>query len=186
MRTVTTVSRVNNRSIFAYELVGMVFIIILGSALHFTFEWSGGNPVVGTFSAVNESVWEHLKLSYWPALIYAIIEYRYLKKASGSFFLAKAVGIYLMPLVIVTSFYFYRTFTEENLLLDILIFVVAVVIGQLASYKLLIWKETPKIYTKISIIALILLAVLFVLFTFYPPQLPIFQDPISGSYGITE
>lgn len=179
-------SKSNGKSILTFELVGIVFIVLFGSLLHFTFELSGNNPLVGAFSAVNESVWEHLKLSYWPALIYAIIEYRYLKNRIGSFFLAKAVGIYLMPLVIVSSFYFYRSFTEENLFLDISIFVVAVVIGQLASYKLLNRKETMAKYTKISVIAIIIWAVLFALFTFYPPQIPIFQDPINGNYGITK
>ena len=60
------------RSIFWYELVGMVFIIILGTLLHFTFEWSGFQEIVGVFSAVNESVWEHLKIAFWPALLYLI------------------------------------------------------------------------------------------------------------------
>ena len=177
-------NELKRRTTLLFELVGTVFIVLIGSLLHFTFELSGNNPVIGAFSAVNESVWEHLKLSYWPALIYAIIEYRYLKKTTRSFFLAKAVGIYLLPLIIVSFFYFYRTFTEENLFLDISIFVVAVAIGQLASYKLLNRKETPEIYDKISVIAIILLAILFVLFTFYPPQIPIFQDPSSGNYGI--
>jgi hypothetical protein len=36
----------------------------------------------------------------------------------------------------------------------------------------------------VSLIALILLGVAFVLFTFYPPQLAMFQDPITGEYGI--
>jgi len=177
-------NELKRRTTLWFELAGTVFIVLIGSLLHFTFELSGNNPVIGAFSAVNESVWEHLKLSYWPALIYAIIEYRYLKKTTCSFFLAKTVGIYLMPLVIVSCFYFYRTFTEENLFLDISIFVVAVAIGQLASYELMIWNGASKIYTKIPIIALILLATLFIIFTFYPPQLPIFQDPISGGYGI--
>jgi hypothetical protein len=60
-------SNVNNKSVLLFELVGIVFIIFLGSALHFTFEWSGNQPAVGIFSAVNESVWEHLKLAFWPA-----------------------------------------------------------------------------------------------------------------------
>ncbi|MEM2112455.1 MAG: DUF6512 family protein [Candidatus Bathyarchaeia archaeon] len=101
--------------ILKLELFGMLFIILLGSALHFTFELSGNNPVVGVFSAVNESVWEHLKLSFWPALIYAIIEHKPLKKIAGNFFHAKAVGIYVMPLAIVSFFYLYRMFLEENL-----------------------------------------------------------------------
>jgi hypothetical protein len=173
------------KSILIFELAGIVFIVLLGSALHFTFDLSGGNPFVAAFSAVNESVWEHLKLSFWPAVIYAVIEHRYLKKAR-SFFPAKAIGIFLMPLTIVSLFYLYRAFSEESLVMDILIFIVAVVMGQSVSYKLMTWNETSRIYTNISIIALTILAVLFVIFTFYPPQLPIFQDPISGGYGIVK
>jgi len=165
------------------ELVGIVFIVLVGSALHFTFDLSGSNPLVGVFSAVNESVWEHLKLSFCPALLYAVIEYGYLNRKTGSFFPAKTIGIYLMPLIIVFSFYLYRAFIEENLVIDILIFILAVAIGQFASYRLMTWKVTSRIYTPISIVALILLAILFIIFTFYPPQLPIFQDPISGGYG---
>jgi len=177
----------SNRSfILKLEFIGIVFIVILGGMSHFTFELSGRNPLVGAFSAVNESVWEHLKLAFWPALLYAIMEHRYLKKISGSFFFSKAVGIYLMPLAIVILFYSYRAFLEENLGLDILIFVIAVVVGQFASFKLLTWKEVPKIYSKFSVIALAFLAVIFIIFTFYPPQLPMFQDPISGRYGISE
>lgn len=85
------------------ELFGILFIVILGSALHFTFEISGNNPLVGTFSEVKESVWEHLKLAYWSAVLYTIIEYRRLKEVSG-FFPAKAVGICLMPISIVDLF----------------------------------------------------------------------------------
>ena len=177
-------SKSKAKSILIFELFGIVLIVLVGSALHFTFELSGGNPLVGVFSAVNESVWEHLKLSFWPALLYAIVEYRYLKRKTSNFFFAKAVSIYLMPLIIVSFFYTYRTFIEENLILDIPIFILAVAIGQLTSYKLMSWKGKPKIYIKTSIIALILLASLFIIFTFYPPQLPIFQDPISGEYGI--
>lgn len=169
--------------ILVFELVGIVFIILVGSALHFTFDLSGGNLLVGVFSAVNESVWEHLKLSFWPALIYAFIEYSFLKKRADNFIPAKAVGIYLMPLVIVSSFYFYRTFIKENLLIDISIFILAVAVGQLTSYKLMTLK-TRKIYLKLSITALILLASLFIIFTFYPLEIPIFQDPVTGGYGI--
>ncbi|MEM2816132.1 MAG: DUF6512 family protein [Candidatus Bathyarchaeia archaeon] len=170
--------------ILKLELAGIVFIVLLGSTLHFTFKLSGGNPLVGVFSAVNESVWEHLKLSFWPALLYAVIEYRYLNRRTGNFFKAKTIGIYLMPLLIVSFFYLYRVFSEENLALDILIFIIAVATGQLASYKVMMRKETSRIYAKISIATLIVLACLFAVFTFYPPHLPLFRDPLSGGYGI--
>lgn len=172
------------RRVFLYELIGMFFIIILGSLLHFTFELSGHQAIVGVFSAVNESVWEHLKLSYWPALAYALIEYRYLKKLTNNFITAKTVGIYLMPILITIFFYAYTAVIEDSLIMDILTFILAIIIGQLASYKLLTSKELPKNFEKISLIAVVILGLAFLIFTFYPPRLPIFQDPVTGEYGI--
>jgi len=171
---------------FGYELAGIVFIVIIGTILHFTFELSGNQPVVGVFSAVNESVWEHLKLGFWPALVWALIEYRYIKKSTNNFFFAKTVGIYLIPIVIPILFYSYTAVLGESVLvIDILTFVVAVIVGQLVSYKLLTYRELPDMLNKISLVALVLLGVAFVLFTFYPPHLPLFRDPVTGEYGIT-
>jgi len=173
------------RVIFWYELAGMVLIIIFGSMLHFTFEWSGNQPIVGVFSAVNESVWEHLKIAFWPTLIYAIFEYRYLNKRTNNFFSAKTIGIYAIMLIIPIIFYSYTLFTEENLIIDILSFIFAIIVGQLISYKLLIFKKLSKNLELISLFALVILALAFVVFTFYPPQIQLFQDPNTGNYGIT-
>jgi len=172
--------------VFIYELGGIVFIIIVGSLLHFTFELSGHQPVVGVFSAVNESVWEHLKLGFWPALVYAIVEYRYLKESTNNFFFAKTAGIYVIPIIIALLFYSYTAILGESVLvIDILTFVIAVIVGQLASYKLLTYRKLHDRLNSISLVALVLLGLAFVIFTFYPPHLPIFKDPITGEYGIT-
>jgi hypothetical protein len=176
---------VERRRVLFFELAGIVFIIILGSILHFTFEWSGSQAVVGVFSAVNESVWEHLKLGFWPAIVFALIEFKYLKKATSNFLFAKAIGIYLIPIIIMVIFYSYTAVLGESLLvIDILSFVIAVIVGQLVSYRLLIGKTLQYNLDMVSLIALILLGFAFVLFTFYPPQFPMFQDPITGEYGI--
>lgn len=173
------------KSVFVYELVGMIFIIVLGSILHFIFEWSGSNLIVGAFSAVNESVWEHLKLAFWPALLFAILEYRYLRKSTNNFLFAKTVGIYLMPVIITIVFYSYTAITQGSVfVIDISTFIVAVIIGQLASCKLLTCRRLSENLDRIALVALVILGLAFVLFTFYPPQLPIFRDPITGEYGI--
>jgi hypothetical protein len=174
----------DKRSIFWYELVGMVLIIILGSMLHFTFEWSGNQPIIGVFSAVNESVWEHLKIAFWPTLLYAIFEYNHLNKKTSNFFFAKTIGIYTIMIIIPVIFYSYTIITEENLIIDILSFIFAIIIGQLISYKLLTFKKLPKNLKLISLVALVILALAFVVFTFYPPQIQLFQDPNTGEYGI--
>jgi len=179
------VTAMERRRILFFELVGIFFIIIFGSVLHFTFEWSGHQAVVGVFSAVNESVWEHFKLGFWPAVVFALIEFKYLKKSTNNFLFAKTVGIYLIPLIIMVLFYSYTAILGESLLvIDILTFIIAVIVGQLVSYRLLTGITLPYDLDRFSLIALILLGVAFVLFTFYPPHLPMFQDPITGEYGI--
>ena len=175
----------DRKQVLFFELVGIVFIIIFGSILHFTFEWSGGNAVFGVFSAVNESVWEHLKLGFWPAIVFALVEFKYLRKETNNFMFAKTIGVYLIPITIVVIFYSYTAIIGESVLvIDILSFVLAVVVGQLVSYRLLTGKRLPYNLDLVSLIALTLLGLAFVIFTFYPPQLGLFQDPITGGYGL--
>ena len=173
------------KSILRWELGGIAFIVVLGSLLHFAFEWSGGAIPVASIAAVNESVWEHLKLGFWPALVYAALEYSRFGKSANNFHFAKTIGIYLIPITIVVLFYAYTAILGHDLLIaDIAIFVVAVVVGQLVSYRLLTASPLPARLNRFAPIALAVLGILFVLFTFYPPQVPLFRDPISGGYGI--
>ena len=65
--------------ILKFEIIGVFFIIFLGAFLHFTFALSGNNKIVGIFSAVNESTWEHFKLAVFPAFFWLLIELKLLK-----------------------------------------------------------------------------------------------------------
>jgi hypothetical protein len=173
------------KSILRWELGGIAFIVVVGTVLHFAFEWSGGAIPVAPIAAVNESVWEHLKLGFWPALVYAALEYSRFGKSANNFSFAKTIGIYLIPITIVVLFYAYTAILGHDLLIaDIAIFVVAIIVGQLVSYKLLMASPLPARLNRFAPIALAVLGILFVLFTFYPPQVPLFRDPISGGYGI--
>jgi hypothetical protein len=173
------------KNVLRWELGGIAFIVVLGSLLHFVFEWSGRAIPIAPIAAVNESVWEHLKLGFWPALVYAVLEYSRFGKSANNFPFAKTLGIYLIPITIVVLYYAYTAILGHGLLVvDIAIFVVAVIVGQLVSYKLLIASPLPKRLNRFAPITLAVLAILFVLFTFYPPQLSLFRDSVTGAYGI--
>jgi hypothetical protein len=144
---------------------------------------SGNNLLVGSFSAVNESVWEHLKLPFWPSLLWMLIELCPLKKVVSNFCAAKAIGTLIMVVLIPAVFYSYTVFTEEILAVDIATFMIAVIIGQIVSYKLLKQGKTSKTAETIALITIALLAIMFIVLTFYPPHLPIFQDSNTGQYG---
>jgi hypothetical protein len=173
-----------NRSILKWELIGIVFIVLAGGALHFVFDWSGGWRPLAIIAAVNESTWEHLKLAFWPALIYFLIEIYYIRKSGSNFFFAKAIGILLMPVSITILFYAYTAFIENMLAIDLTIFVIAVIIGQLSSYKILKAKTLPEWTNSLGIALLILMTIAFSTLTYYAPELAIFRDPVEGGYGI--
>jgi hypothetical protein len=96
------------KPIFRWELAGMALIILAGSALHFVFEWTGYWRPAALIAAVNESTWEHLKMAFWPGLMFALVEYPFIRKAAHNVWVAKGLGLFTMPVVIVALFYGYR------------------------------------------------------------------------------
>jgi len=103
----------------------------------------------------------------------------------NNFFSAKAVAVYIIPIITGLVFYGYTGIIgEEILIVDIFIFLVAIAVGQLISYKIMTSARLPKYTNFISPIFIILLASVLMLFTFYPPHLPIFLDGNTGTYGI--
>ena len=173
------------RPALKWELIGIAVIFLLGSTLHFTFELMGKWAPVGVFAAVNESVFEHLKLTFWPTVFYAAITYRLLKNSTNNFIIAKTAAVYTMPLAIIILYYAYTMLTGiENVFIDIFIFFVAVACGQLASYRILTIKPLPIWLKRLSPVFLMILALIYGLFTYYPPHVPFFMDSVTGTYGI--
>jgi hypothetical protein len=173
-------------SIARQELLGAAFIAVVGTALHFTYELSGRNPLVAPFSAVNESVWEHLKLVYWPAAFYSLIQLVTFRKRPPSFLTAKAASMVVMPSVIVTLFYASRLFIEESLLFDITLFYISIAIGQYTSVKVMKARTVSKLVTVASLLLIISMGLAFTYFTLEPPRVFLFRDPVTGSFGIGE
>lgn len=171
--------------VWKWEAFGVAFVFLLGALLHFVFEWSHESIVVGLFASVNESVWEHFKQGFWPMCLYSAIEYRFLRGQVSNFFPAKAVAVYLIPIITGLVFYGYTAVLgEEILIVDILIFLVAIIVGQLISYKIMTSAKCPMYLRFVSPILIMILALILILFTLYPPHLPIFLDKNTGMYGI--
>lgn len=166
-----------------WELWGIVWIILVGTLLHFTFEWSGESKFVGLFSPVNESVWEHLKMSYWAVTTFMIIEYWFIKPYTNSFFISKFLGVLAMNLFIVVVFYTYNAFMEESLIIDIGSFMIGAVICQLIGIKIMSSRSSQGM-ERLGLGLYIIMGLVFALFTFYPPHLGIFMDSNSKTYGI--
>jgi len=178
-------SLASRKSVLKWEIIGFFFIVVLGSMLHFVFEWSGRLSWVALFAAVNESTWEHLKLAFFPALIFALIEYPFIRNKVKNFSVARTLSFYVIPLVIIVLFYLYLAiFHKDSLFWDIFIFVFAIAIGQVISYRILVAKQFSKQISSFFRVLFVIILVIFLLLTYFPPHNFLFKDPISGRYGL--
>jgi hypothetical protein len=175
------------RNLKIWKIGGIFFIITTGSLLHFVFEWLNFWSPIGAISPVNESVWEHLKLLFWPLVIFSVLEFKFIKEDSNNSLLAIASMAFIGLTSILVIFYTYVSIIGQHLLLiDISSFIVSVILGQYVSYKVSILKKQPIWTFWISLFILISLGLSFIVFTYFTPEIFIFQDPITGGYGIIE
>lgn len=169
--------------VLKFTIFSGIFVMILGTLLHFTYEWSGDNTFVAAFSAVNESTWEHLKLLFYPMLLTTIIGYFHLGKTSPNFLCARLLGILTAILFTIVFFYTYTGVIGTNFaFIDISIFFVAVILGELVSYKRLTSNCSCNNY--FSIFLIIALFICFITFTYFTPEIGLFRDPVTGLFGI--
>lgn len=165
-----------------YQIISTIFVCILGTLLHFTYELSGANILVASFSAVNESVWEHLKLLFFPMLLSTIIGYFYIGKNIPNFICSKTLGIIASMLFIIIFFYTYTGIIGKSIaFIDIASFFIAVILGEYLAYKLM--TNNFKCNNIVSTIILIAILICFILFTYFTPKIEIFRDPVTNNYG---
>lgn len=172
------------RSFFKWELVGFVFTVGLGVLLHFLYEWSGESLWVAPFSGVNESTWEHMKLLFFPMFIFAIFE-RFLFKKVPNFWSIKAKGIIVGLVLVPLLYYFYNGVIGQSPdWINIAIFVICAGVAIAVEIRTYNKKKNKKEPSVEGLVLLISIGIMFVLFTFAPPDIGIFRDPISNQLGI--
>lgn len=159
------------------SLIGFFWVSIVGTLLHFVYEWSGSNFIIGLFAPVNESTWEHMKLLFFPALIFFITEYVFLHKKYPHLLRADFAGILVGTLLIPVIFYTYTGIIgTHNLPLDILTFLISAAAALSVRCRLLL-SDNRKRYTFFYFLCTLVLGVCFLIFTYYPPDIALFVSP---------
>lgn len=166
----------------SYTIIGIIFTIILGSLSHFFYGWSNNNFFVGLFTPINESTWEHMKLLFFPMLLYSLIMIPKLKENYPCIDSAYWVGILIGTLLIPAIFYTYTGVLGYHIMiLDIGIFVLSVIIAFYSIYKLSLNCKTQN-YILLLFTLVCILAICFIVFTYCPPGIPLFAEPVRNSY----
>ena len=171
------------KSISSWQVAGFIFTSVLGTFMHFLYSLSGENRLVAVFSAVNESTWEHMKLIFYPMLFFALFERLFVKE--NGFWCIKAIGIMTGTFLIPVLFYTIGgAFGKTPDFVNIAIFFLSAFFAFVLEARLLEMDVSCYRGKTFAILIILLLAVMFAVFTFKTPELPIFLDPVSGSYGI--
>ena len=172
------------RSVGLWQLMGFAVTSLGGTLLHFLYDWLGEATWVAPFSGVNESTWEHMKLLFWPMLLYAVAQSFFFRDRED-FWCVKLRGILLGLTLIPVLFYTYNGVIGRSPdWINIAIFFVAAAITFLFEARCFRRATIPCKHSRPALSLLCAIAVLFVLFTFRPPTLSIFKDPLTGTYGI--
>ena len=167
-----------------YILLGIPVLFLIGWPMHFLYEWSGNNIIIGAFTPVNESVFEHVKLIILPLILWWSI-YFFINKAKLNFdrwFTALFFSLISVSIAIPLIYYFYTyALNIESMVLDILLALIALFIGQMIGWHL--YKHFSGFNGYIMIIFTLIIFLLFVYLTYSPLKVPLFYDKTNNKYG---
>jgi Family of unknown function (DUF6512) len=150
-----------------WECIAAVVSAVVGTLFHFTYEWSGRSDAVAWFSAVDESVISHYSMLHvmWLVMTMCML-------GMGEVWWSRALGLLIALAYISLVFYTYTwgATLSHSLLVDVLTFYGAIVLGCLSSYLISQRWPTPTRWKTIAGITILLVVNgLLILFAYWKP-----------------
>ena len=144
----------------------------LGVLLHFLFTWFP-NPVLALISPVRESIWEHVKLIYYPLLAVSLYMGRGGNGTGRAPWLLSLVAA--CAILLCVGYVYHIIFRGEAVLVDLILYFFALALGFLLPKTL--WPLCGQRGVEKAAWAITaLLGALIVWFTFFPPDTALFAD----------
>ena len=171
-------------NISLWQFAGFSLSSLLGTILHFLYDWTNQSLIIAPFSGVNESTWEHMKLLYFPIFIFALVQSRFFKYYKN-FWNIKLLGISTGLLLIPLLFYTYNGVIGKSPdFINITIFFVSAAASYFLEWRLFKTNKVTNKHSALALCGICFIGILFILFTFITPKIAIFKDPLTGGYGI--
>ena len=157
-------------------LIAYLIAAAAGVLIHFLYQWFP-NPVLALVSPVRESIWEHVKLIYFPLLAVSLVMGRDGNGTGRAPWLLSMVFACVVMLGV--GYLYHIVFRGEAMAVDLLLFFGALALGFLLPRTLWPLCEWPGMEKAAWALAA-LLGVLIVWFTFFPLNTALFAD-LSGA-----
>jgi hypothetical protein len=160
---------------FSKMPVAFLAAAMAGAALHFAYSLFP-NMITAVFSPVNESVWEHIKLLFWPYLAATLLLLKP-KGEKGGGTLELLSLLVICGLMLLAGYLYYVVWFGTNRAFGPVLYLLLMALGFalpgiLAAFPISRWRE----FAQLAVIAL---GAAIVLFTFLPPDHVLFAD-LSG------
>ena len=174
------------RKLLHWEIAGFVVTGAAGPLLHFAYAWSGENSLIAAFAAVNESTWEHMKILFFPLFLVTLLEMTVFTERHRNFLAVKAVSVLAATALIPVAYYTYTGILGFGVMAaDVAIFYLGAALSTLLTWRLLERGRLAGGWLQMGGLLLLWgLAFLFVWFTYRTPHIALFQDPLTGGFGL--
>ena len=166
-----------------FLIVSIIIISIIGTMSHFLYEIFNHNKIVGLFCAVNESIWEHVKIALTPTLLWSIVD-GFIYGSNPNYFIAKFISLLSIIILMPTFYYGHKALIKKEIfIIDIISFYIVIIASQLLFNIIINYNPLSFIYTYLSCIGTFILFGGYMIHTLMPPKNELFKDPISNKYG---
>lgn len=165
------------------KIYGAFFTIIIGVILQHTYEWSDKNPFIAVLAPVNGSVFQRLKLLFTPYMLWTLVEYEHYGQYEKNFIPIKAVALFAGMFIIVLLLNISVKALRKSVFW---IGAAAFIIGVLTAFGLDYYLTASNLCVLPAAnlsgsLLLFLIALAMSVFTFYPPDHPLFSDRFRSS-----
>ena len=166
-----------------FLIISFLIISTIGTLSHFLYDISNHNKIVGLFSAVNESTWEHIKIALTPTLLWGLVD-GFIYGANPNYFLAKFVSLFSIIIIMPLLYYGHKAIIKREIfILDIISFYIVIISSQYLFYIILKMKEIPFVSSYLGCIGIFLLFGGYMIHTLMPAKSFLFKDPLTHKYG---
>lgn len=181
------------KRLIRWEVISLLWIIMVGGFLHGVYRLSGYWTPIALIAPVNESIWEHMKMFFWPGLFITIVQYLFMRERPANFWLAKLVLLVLTPVLVFTTYVIYTVIVESmgGLATEgptALLAMLCAIAGQIACCRVIIAEDYSFSASPIIPTGFVLLILSFSSFTYFPPRIYLFEHhdnyKPNGQYGL--
>ena len=146
-----------------------ICMFVLGSLLHFLYEVSNNNFIIGLIVSKNESIFEHTKLMILPIIICYVVYYLKNKNNKDLWFSKMIINILVSIICIPLLYYTYSGMSGlESTFIDIAIYYISGLIGLVIASRF-----NKEINWKLYLIIIVLV---FILLSLFPLNIPFFNE----------